>query len=274
MPAKRVVIGNNKGGTGKTTAVTQIAAALAEMGKRVLVVDMDPQANTSRRLGVPFDPEHPTAGVSEAIRSGEPGVAADVVVSCQWPAPYSDLIDLIPSRFDLENRVSEAGVLGAVGRLARSLEGVDDDHDITLIDSPPSLGHLTQLALAAADGAVCPMEPEYEAVEGAVRFRDFVQTKQAELGNPDLSMLGFLVCRVRSNVGAHAFQIEGLADAFGDENLWKPYVPERAAIKDAADTASPLRGLGSTGNEMSWIYAQHATRLLESLGLKSKEETP
>jgi len=264
---RRVAIGNNKGGTGKTAATVNLAAALAEMGKRVLVVDLDPQANASRRLGAAFNPAEPTPTVSEAVQVGAPGVAADAIAACGWPAPYSDLIDVIPSRFDLENRVSEAAVLGAVGRLRQAMEGVDDEHDITLIDCPPSLGHLTQLGLAAADVALCTVEPEYDGVEGAVRFRDFIAGQAVHLQNPSLDMVGFLVSRVRSNLSAHSWQVDGLAETFGAGLVWQPYIPERAVIKDASDTACPLRGLGSSGTEIAWIYAQLAERLTKELGL-------
>lgn len=97
---------------------------------------------------------------------------------------------MIPARFDLENRVSEAAVLGAHTRLARALTGADDDFAVTLIDLPPSLGHLTQLGLAAADLAVCTVEPEYDAVEGALRFRDFI-ARHGEQLHPGPSSCGW-----------------------------------------------------------------------------------
>lgn len=262
---RRVAIGNNKGGTGKTAATVNLAAALAEAGRRVLVVDLDPQANASRRLGAPFDPANPTVTVSEAIQVGAEGVAADAIVTAGWPGTYGERIDVIPARFDLENRVSEAAVLGAVGRLRRALSGVDDEYDVTLIDCPPSLGHLTQLGLAAADVALCTVEPEYDGVEGAVRFRDFVVTQADELKNPRLELVGFLVCRVRGNLSAHAFQLEGLGETFGPELVWSPQIPERAAVKDAADTAVPLRELGGVAATVADLYSTIAERLVKEL---------
>ena len=263
--ARRVAIGNNKGGTGKTAATVNFAAALAEQGQRVLVVDLDPQANASRRLGAAFDPAAPRPTVSEAVQVAVEGVAADAVVPCGWDGVYADLIEVIPARFDLENRVSEAAVLGAVGRLRRALEGVDEGHDITLLDCPPSLGHLTQLGLAAADWALCTVEPEYDGVEGAVRFRDFVTTQAGELRNPGLRMAGFVVSRVRGNLSAHAYQVDGLAETFGAGLVWQPYIPERAVIKDASDTACPLRALGRTGTQMAWVYSQLVERLQKEI---------
>lgn len=258
----RVAIGNHKGGSGKTAATVNLAAALAEAGQRVLVVDLDPQANASRRLGVGYgEPELTTA---EVVQSGEQGVAAEAITRIGWPDAYADHIGLIPARFDLENRISEAAVIGAVARLRRAMASADDDYRITLIDCPPSLGHLTQLGLAAADAALCTVEPEYDSVEGAVRYRDFVAAHGSELGNPELAMLGYLVTRSRPRVGAHAFQLDGLAETFGTEAVWTPHIPERAPIKDAADTASPLRVYGGTpAREMAALYADLAATLLK-----------
>src|SRR4051794_23502422 len=104
----RIAIGNNKGGSGKTAATVNLAAALAEDGHRVLVVDLDPQANASRRLRRPYSAEAPTVTISEVIAINAEGVAAQGIVPCGWSAPYDQQVCVLPSRWDLENRVSEA----------------------------------------------------------------------------------------------------------------------------------------------------------------------
>lgn len=265
----RVAIGNHKGGSGKTATTINVAAALAEVGYRVLIVDLDPQANASRRCGVRFNPAEPTLTVSEAIEAAKPGVegtAAEALVSVAWPEPYAERVDLLPSRFDLENRISEAATVGAVGRLRRALAGADREHAVTLIDCPPSLGHLTQLALAAADVAVTTVEPEYDSVEGALRYTEFIAANAAELGNPTLTLAGVIVGRVRSQLGAHSFQLDGLADVFDERLLWSPHVPERAAIKDAGDTATPLATVpGTAASSQAAVYADLATRLAKEV---------
>lgn len=259
----RVAIGNNKGGAGKTASTVNLAAALAEAGRRVLVVDMDPQANASRRLGVRFDPANPLLTVSEVIEAGlrDTGTLAEAITTIDWPEPYRDRIDLVPARFDLENRVSEAGVLGAVARLRNALAGADDGYDITLIDCPPSLGHLTQLGLAAATHALTTVQPEYDAVEGAIRFADFVATRATDLGAPGLRLVGVLVGQVRSRLGAHAYQLDGLPELF-DGLVWSPVVPDRAAIKEAGDGSVPLARLGTVpAVAMAEVYRELADRL-------------
>lgn len=263
---RRVGIGNNKGGTGKTTATVNLAAALAEKGKRVLVVDMDPQANATRRLGLRHDPANPVLTTAEVVAAATEGVAAEAIVACGWAPPYRDLVSVIPARFDLENRVSEAGVLGAHQRLAVALRGADDDMDVTLIDFAPSLGHLTQLALAASDLVLCTLEPEYDAVEGALRFRDFVAQHGRQLNPDGIDLIGYYVGGARARVGEHEFQIGGLADTFGADLVWEPHIPDRAAIKEAASSAVPLRLLGTgPARQMADRFGLLAQRLVTEL---------
>lgn len=254
-------IGNNKGGPGKTTATVQLAAALAQRGRRVLVVDLDPQANASRRLGFRWSATDPVATVSEAIKSAEEGVAAETIVSSAWEGPIGELVDLIPSRWDLEQRISEAGQVGAVRRLARALTGVPAHYDSVLIDLPPSLGHLTHLGLAAADHALCVVEAEYDSVEGATRYRDFINAYRDDLANPGLSLAGVIVSRLRANLGEHAFQLDGIREQFSGV-LWEPAVPERTVLKDAAAAAIPIQAMaGPAARGVAEVFDQLASKL-------------
>lgn len=241
---KRVAIGNHKGGSDKTAFTINLSAALAEQGLRVLVGDLDPQANASRRLGFRFDPEDPAPTISEAIKANEPGVAAQAFTPCGWDEPYASRITLLPARFDLENRIPEAGTPGAPARLRKALRGADDEFDVVLLDCPPSLGHLTQLALTAADVALCSLVPDYDSVEGAVRFRDFITDRGEDIDNAELRLIGVLVSEVQERLSAQSFQLEGLPELFGDM-VWKPYVPERTVVREAGAAAAPLAAWGN-----------------------------
>ncbi|MGW9159330.1 ParA family protein [Microbacterium sp. NPDC055665] len=214
-------VANNKGGVGKSQLVVQLAAALARLGFRVLVCDMDPQANTTRRLGIEYDPNAPIVTMSEVVKSGERGIGQGAVLPCGWidsdgnPTSEAENIDLIPSRFDLINRETEAGQVGAVRRLKRALEGWTDEYDIVLIDTPPSLGHLVQMALAVANTVLIPSDATYDSVEAAIRLRDFVQVHAEDLANPGLHIGGVVTTRYKRSLEAEE-QVAGAREHFGD----------------------------------------------------------
>ncbi|MCX4792612.1 AAA family ATPase, partial [Streptomyces sp. NBC_01221] len=135
--ARRVAVGNNKGGAKKSTTVVRVAEALAKLKKKVGVVDLDPQGNASRRLGWKDDPTAPQLTTSEAIEANAEGVASQVWQPIGWTAEYADRIVLMPARYTLEDRATEAGQRGAYRRLAKALKGADDHLDYVLIDCPP-----------------------------------------------------------------------------------------------------------------------------------------
>ncbi|PWV44601.1 ParA family protein [Nocardiopsis sp. L17-MgMaSL7] len=263
---RRVALCNNKGGTMKTSGVTGLAEAFADAGYSVLVVDMDPQRNASRRLGVPLDPQNSRPSVSDAIRDAAPGIAAQALHPCGWEEGFAERITVLPAVKALENRISEAGVPGAVRRLDVVLEGVDDDIDITLVDTQPSLGHLTQMVLAAVGGALVMSAPEYDDVEGAIRVQEFITEQGVNLYNPELEFLGVVPTRVREQLAAHKYQLEGYDTTFGVENIWQPRLPEMTAIKETNDDAVPMRSTPG-GRKMADFFDVHARTLAKRVGL-------
>ncbi|MFD7161253.1 ParA family protein [Kribbella sp. NPDC059898] len=272
MPKRRrVCFGNNKGGTGKTFVTTQLAAVMSARERRVLVIDMDPQANATRRLGFNSDPNNPLPTIAEALRQASPGLAADVIVPCGWDHEVAKRIDLIPSSYYLENRISEAGVIGAMQRLDVVLDGVDDEYDLVLIDCPPSLGHLTQMSLAASDHALVVTKPEYDDVQGALRYYSFVRDNAAiGLGNPHLRLRGVIVDNYDQRIAGHKFQLDGLPESFADVPIWDPPIPAWAVAKDATDAAAPLQAYGGAARPRELL--EKMNKLAEKLDELTQEE--
>jgi chromosome partitioning protein len=236
--AHRTAIVNNKGGVGKTSTTIRLAEGLAKRGRRVLVVDLDPQGNASRRLGWEFDASDPQPTISEAIESGAPGTAAQVIRPIGWEVEYASRIALAPARLGLENRLAEAGVVGAHRRLVKALDGADDTMDYTLIDCPPSLFHLTQMGLAAADDALIVTEPDYDSVEAAVRVRDFVRNRAVDLANPDLHLVGVIINAMQDRA-VDADQRDSVRRIFG-QLVMQPVVDRLVVLKEADNDALPI----------------------------------
>lgn len=242
-----IMFANNKGGVAKSQVTVQTAAALARRGLDVLVVDMDPQANASRRLGVVFDPTaNPIPTISEALLAAgtTEGAGQGAVLPCAWtdgddegaaPTPEAERIDLIPSRFDLINRADEAAAVGAVRRLKKALAGGwTDAYDVILIDTRPDLGHLVQMPMAVADSVVITTDPSYDGVKGAMEVRAFIENHAEDLGNPGLRVGGVVVTRWRKTNEA-SWQLEGLTEQFGDL-VWNMRETELREVKQPDGT--------------------------------------
>ncbi|KHE74185.1 hypothetical protein AS25_08420 [Kocuria marina] len=260
-----VTVGNNKGGVGKTGVLTQLAAALVRAGHNVLVVDLDPQGNASRQLGWTDDHESPAPTIGDALRDATKGIAVDALVKA------ADLssgfgADLLPSRVDLENRINEAAKIGAAMRLKKVLAGWTDDYDVVLIDTPPSLGHLTQMALAASDVAVGVTQPEFDSIEAVTRFRSFVEEHAEDLANPELRSAGVIV-NLYKKINEHSYQLEGLQDLVGPGEILDPIIPERSVIKEAAAAAASLAEYKTpAGRQMTGLFDQLAISFTDKIG--------
>jgi len=186
-PAKVVAMCNQKGGVGKTTSTINLGAALAEYGRRVLLVDMDPQGALSAGLGVP----HYELELTIHNLLVEPRVSIDDVL-LHTRVPH---MDLVPSNIDLS--AAEIQLVNEVGReqtLARALHPVLDRYDYVLIDCQPSLGLLTVNGLACADGVVIPTECEFFSLRGLALLTDTVDKVRDRL-NPKLEISGILLTR-------------------------------------------------------------------------------
>jgi chromosome partitioning protein len=183
-PAKVIALCNQKGGVGKTTSTINLGAALTEFGRRVLIVDFDPQGALSVGLGMPAHLLEKT--IYNVIIERSIGVEDAVIRT------GVDNLDLLPSNIDLS--AAEVQLVAEVGRehtLVRALRSVIDVYDYILIDCQPSLGLLTVNALAAADGVLIPLECEYFSMRGVALLTDTIEKVRERL-NPKLEITGIL----------------------------------------------------------------------------------
>ena len=175
---------NQKGGVGKTTTVVNLASFLAEAGRKILVVDLDPQGNATSGFGL---------GSREVDRSIYPVLVGNGSLEDMITSAGIEGLSIIPSSRDLAGAEVELVPLsGRERRLARALELVRDHFDYVLMDCPPSLGLLTVNALTAADSVLIPIQCEYYALEGLGQLLATIELVRAHL-NPELSIKGVVM---------------------------------------------------------------------------------
>ena len=208
-PATIIAMCNQKGGVGKTTSTINMGAALAEFGRKVLLVDLDPQGALSAGLGVSHEELDIT--VHNLLVDNSSSIF-DAILSSGV-----ENLDLVPANIDLS--AAEIQLVNEVGReqaLARALRPVMKDYDFIIIDCQPSLGLLTVNALSCADSVMIPVESEYFSLRGLALLMDTVEKVRDRL-NFKLEVLGILVTMFDRRT-LHAREVmERLVEAFGDK---------------------------------------------------------
>jgi chromosome partitioning protein len=232
---RTVAILNQKGGVGKTTVTLGLASAAAAAGRRVLVVDMDPQASSSWVLGV--DPGDAEVTVADVIEHGARAASAI------RPSAWSPSVDVLPSSSTLQEHE-----VGNAKRLRKALDAVEDHYEAVLVDCPPSLGNLTRSALTASRHAVIVVEPSALGLRGIGGVADLVDDVW-DASNPDLELAGVVLNRVPAVSIEADRRIDELTRIVGRQAIWKPPIPQRVVMNQAIGERRPIHSYGSRATE-------------------------
>lgn len=226
---KIIAIANQKGGVGKTTTAINLSASLAAEGKRVLILDADPQANATSGLGVM--PENVHTSIYECLVDDYPISGALVHTQVERLDIVGSRIDLVGAEVELIEKESRERVL------ARLLAECRDQYDYILIDCSPSLGLITVNALTAADSVIIPVQAEYFALEGISKLLNTVRIIKSKL-NPSLEIEGFLLTMYDARLRLANQIYEELKTHFGTM-VFNTVIPRNIKLSEAPSHGLP-----------------------------------
>ena len=258
---KLIAVANQKGGVGKTTTAINLSASLAAADCRVLLVDCDPQANTTSGLGYPADLERSSL---YDLLLGESELR-DVQVSTEVAN-----LDLVPSSRHLAGaNVELVGLAERESRLTRKLASARDDYHFVVMDCPPALDLLTLNALVAADSVLIPIQCEYFALEGISALLDTIDRVKAGF-NQDLQIEGVLLTMFDDRTSLTRQVAHDIRDFFQDD-VFKTVIPRNVRLAEAPSHGKAILqyDLRSRGAES---YLGLARELLARQGLKSSSQ--
>ena len=239
---KVIAITNQKGGVGKTTTSVNLAAALAKMKYKILLIDMDPQANATQGIGINRDYIELS---TYHVLTGEVGLEKVIQHS------YIENLDVAPGEIDLAGIDLELAHVkqGREVRLKQALDKVKDYYDYVFIDCPPALGLLNTNALTSCDTVLIPVQCEYYALEGLTQLLHTINLVKSRL-NPDLEMEGvvFTMYDARTNLSLQV--VENVKDNL-QERVYKTIIPRNVRLAEAPSHGLPINlyDARSTGAE-------------------------
>lgn len=250
-PARIVAFCNQKGGVGKTTSAINIAAALASYGRKVLLIDFDPQGAASAGLGATSLDD---LTVYDLLMDRKLDIHEVIK-----PTKVANL-DLIPANIDLA--ASEVQLVNEVNRekvLARAIKPIRDEYDLIFIDCQPSLGLLTVNALAVADGVIIPLACDFFALRGVAILMDIIEKVKDSEVNPTLQVDGILATMFDSTLHSREV-LERLHEAFGDK-VFRSIIHRTVKFRDSTSAASPITDF-APGSDAAESYLTVARELV------------
>ncbi|MDO4442661.1 MAG: AAA family ATPase [Slackia sp.] len=238
VPTKVVAVLNQKGGVGKSTTTINLGAALGELGKQVLLIDLDPQGNTSSGLGIEKG-ELERCVYDVLIDEGT--ALTDVIVP-----DVCEGLDVAPATINLAGaEVELVSEMARENRLKGAIESVRGPYDYVLIDCPPSLGLLTVNALVAADELLIPIQCEFYALEGVTKLLDSMQRVKTYL-NPSLDIFGVLLTMYDGRTTLSRQVASEVREFFG-ELVFDTVVPRSVKVSEAPSFGRPITEYDSNG---------------------------
>jgi len=258
MSARIYAIANQKGGVGKTTTAVNLAAALSRLGKRVLLVDLDPQGNATMGSGI--DKQAVTQTVYPVLL-GLAGAADARLHSVDGG------YDVLAANRDLAGAEIElVGLEGREHRLADAIQAVAEDYDFAVLDCPPSLSLLTLNGLCAAHGVIIPMQCEYFALEGLSDLVNSIKRVHANL-NPEIKVVGLLRVMFDPRMTLSQQVSDQLVAHFGDK-VFRAVIPRNVRLAEAPSFGQPgiVYDPGSRGSKAYLEFGEELISRLDQAG--------